>query len=318
MSKLEKYFNIVNRTYWILFLILIIIFIPFANSFLFSKKTFNEIEKEFLADKDRIEETDFTDEDDAEKTDDSDKTDETDESKKSDTLSKDVTAVVWDWLDYKSKHNKIKVVVKNADVTSAVVSRTNFFFNNDWGAFYRSLHVKSLPAMMPLINAMKKNIKAKNLNYQQAMDYVVSSIQYIPYTLISDKNECPCYLFEINFKNDCSPRKDGRGCCNNVYPGAVYSPSEFLTQKTGDCDTKSLFAYSILKKLGFDVAVIVGEVDGGYHAMLGVNMLNPPVVTKYVKYNGKNYYPWEVTGGNSRLGDMRMWDTWRNWSVALN
>jgi len=62
----------------------------------------------------------------------------------------------------------------------------------------------------------------------------------------------------------------------------------------------------------------MGEVNGGYHAMLGVNMLNPPVVTRYVKYNGKNYYPWEVTGGNSRLGDMRMWSTWRDWTVVLN
>lgn len=318
MSKLEKYFNIVNRTYWILFLILIIIFIPFANSFLFSKKTFNEIEKEFLADKDRIEETDFTDEDDAEKTDDSDKTDETDESKKSDTLSKDVTAVVWDWVDYNSKHNKLKVVVKNSDVSDAVASRANSNFYGDWGSLYQSLHVKSLPAMTPLIKAMKTDIKSKNLNYQQALDYVVSSIQYIPYTLVAAENDCPCLMYEINFKDDCRPRKDDSGCCNNVSPAAVYSPSEFLTQKTGDCDTKALFAYSILKKLGFDVAVLMGEVNGGYHAMLGVNVLNPPVKTRYVKFNGKNYYPWEVTGGNSRLGDMKMWSTWRNWSVALN
>jgi len=205
----KSYFNRGKAIFLILIGILVLLMFPYFLKKMFTDNLIKQWESELIKNE---KETDFTDEDDTEKTDESDKTDE---SKISDTLSKDVTAVVWDWFDYKSKHNKIKVVVKNADVKSAVVSRVNFFFINDWGAFYHSLHIKSLPAMKPLINAMKKDIKDQNLNYQQAMDYVVSSIQYIPYTLIASDNQCPCNMYQVNFKNDCSPRKDGRGCCNS-------------------------------------------------------------------------------------------------------
>ena len=270
----------------------------------------SEIENEYMIEKNKIEKTEDQLK---EHEDESDNKDTTKQSDKNSTL------VQWNWIDYRNGHHKLKIKVKNNNISNGIKARENkSFFLGDWNDLYNTLYKTSLPTLQPLISSMKSSIKSKKLNYQEALDFVVSSIQFIPYTLVVENNECPCTAFGIDFKDDCIPRKDNSGCCNNIRPGAVYSPTEFLIKKTGDCDTKSLFAYSILKQLGFDVAVIVGEVEGGLHAMLAVNLLSPPVITKYVKYNGKNYYPWEVTGGNSRLGDMRMWNSWRNWSVVLN
>ena len=309
-NKIEKYFNITNGIFWILFLIIILLYLPFIKSTIFKNNTLAEIEKEYLIEKNKVENTENKN-----------KEEEQEDNNGQDTTNQsdnNISTIQWNWIDYENVHHKLKINVKNNDIANGINARENKSFSGDWNDLYNTLYKSSLPTLQPLISAMKASIKSNKLNYQEALDFVISSIQFIPYTLVVENNECPCTLFGIDFKDDCKPRRDNSGCCNNIRPGAVYSPTEFLIKKTGDCDTKSLFAYSILKKLGFDVAVIVGEVEGGLHAMVAVNLLSPPVITKYVKYNGKNYYPWEVTSGNSRLGDMRMWNSWRNWSVVLN
>ena len=69
----------------------------------------------------------------------------------------------------------------------------------------------------------------------------------------------------------------------------LYSPVEFLTTRAGDCDTRVLWACLVLKKLGYDVAVLISEKYG--HAMLGGNMNGRG---KYLKYKNKKYLFWEL------------------------
>jgi hypothetical protein len=115
------------------------------------------------------------------------------------------------------------------------------------------------------------------------------------------------------------------GCCNNVIPIAAYTPAEFIYKKTGDCDTKALIAYALLKKFGYDAAVILGDVYGvdnraGKHAMLALANVNPVIPSQNVRYRGRIYYPWEVTSFRDacQLGNMAMWNGWSNWEVICN
>jgi hypothetical protein len=158
---------------------------------------------------------------------------------------------------------------------------------------------------------------------------VVTAIQTPPYTLINgpsefDSDQCPCNQYGTNWLNDCHPRPDGKGCCNNVAPYAVFTPAEFIVKKTGDCDTKSLIAYALLKKMGYDAALIVGNVKSGgtigKHAMLAIANFKPAIQTSYLEYNGLIYYPWEVTGFDSGnlLGNMSMWENWSDWEIICN
>ena len=52
----------------------------------------------------------------------------------------------------------------------------------------------------------------------------------------------------------------------------------------GDCDTKSIYLFAILKKLGYDVAILVS--DFYQHAILGIAL---PGRGDYIKYQGKKY-----------------------------
>jgi hypothetical protein len=150
----------------------------------------------------------------------------------------------------------------------------------------------------------------------------VSSIQYLGYTFICNgTDDSRCGSGDAP-REDCKPKNINNnqrpGCCDNVRPFAVYSPLEFAYLKTGDCDTKALFAFTILKGLGYNnVSVIYGDVKGGGHAMLGVKIPNPSTSGHFIRdYDGQKIYAWETTGNSWRLGQ-RIWNPWKNWKIGI-
>lgn len=152
---------------------------------------------------------------------------------------------------------------------------------------------------LELVEGYKTLIEDANLDYMGALNLIISSIQTIPYTLIINEN-CPYTLNGVRYINNCAPIESGQGCCGNVQPFGVYSPMEFLYHEAGDCDTRTVFAYAILEKLGFDAAVINGEE----HSMLAVHIpKTPDAGSAHIKDRwGKKYYVWELTGMDWGLG----------------
>jgi hypothetical protein len=228
--------------------------------------------------------------------------------------------ITWAWDDYEGSHHEIAFYVNRSDSTRAAELRTAYKSAELSALYYDFIRVSSGP-LDSMYNAMIQDIRVKNLSGQQVLDYVVSAIQTPKYTKITHEDECPCEDMGQQWEDDCSPRADGKGCCNSVLPSGVYTPTEFIVKKTGDCDTKSLIAYALLKKMGYKSALLVGKVSGGYHAMLGLTEVNPVIPSKYVRHNSHVYYPWEVTGdynGDCRLGNMNMWSVWLNWEVVCD
>ncbi len=87
----------------------------------------------------------------------------------------------------------------------------------------------------------------------------------------------------------------------------VFTPSETLLYGKGDCDTRTLLAYTILKDLGFDVATMrIHYYDNGkssWHGMLGIADVrnNGPY---YFVYKGRKYYYVELTRPNWWIGEI--------------
>jgi hypothetical protein len=165
-----------------------------------------------------------------------------------------------------------------------------------------------------LTESYKTLIEKENLDYMGALNLIISSIQAIPYTLIINEN-CPFTLNGVNYINTCAPIESGQGCCGNVQPFGVYSPMEFLYHEAGDCDTRTVYAFAVLKKLGFDVAVINGEE----HSMLAVHLPKvPDTGSAHIKDRwGKKYYVWELTGMDWGLGvnpDVNL----HQWEIVLS
>lgn len=84
---------------------------------------------------------------------------------------------------------------------------------------------------------------------------------------------------------------------DNYY--GLYSPTDVLYRNAGDCDSKSVLAALILKKLGYDTAIFYS--DEYRHAMLGINV---PSIGEYKELNGKSYYFTEMTASGWQIGEI--------------
>lgn len=210
---------------------------------------------------------------------------------------------VWDWKDFNGKNQSIKFKYKVGSLESAENNRLaspSFYL----GDHYAQLYAHDRLILADLIQQMKKYIKGNNLEYINALEYVCSSIQDIPYTLILDQsNGCPCEQKFGLFTANCKVQSDGRGCCDAVMPSGLYSPFEFVYKETGDCDTRALLAYTILKEMGFDVAVMVMIDKESGHSVLGIADIIGAAGNSYgTNLYGKKYYLWELTNNSWRFG----------------
>jgi hypothetical protein len=206
--------------------------------------------------------------------------------------------------------------IKNSDYYQAINCRTNANPGTEiWSVMYQN----DKNGLQNMVNQYKKIIMDNNLIGIDALNMVVSSVQNIPYVYVTPQ-DCPTRKFDMDFINDCRPRKNSpSGCCGFVLPFGVYSPIEYAVNGSGDCDTKALFACTILKELDlgfYDAVMLSGDVDAGAHAMLGINIFNPPFSYHCVNdINRIKYYAWETTSPGNELGQF-VWRTWNNWEVS--
>lgn len=215
--------------------------------------------------------------------------------------------MTWEWSDFNQNRQEIAFGYRSTDIGS---SKGNRLFSLNYAALYEH----DRPLLKTMVVEMKKKIMKENWNYIQALEYVCSSIQYIPYTLVlsTGKQRCPSVINGESFSADCEVQLNGRGCCNDVNPFGVYAPFEFVYKKTGDCDTRALLAFTLLKEMGFDVAVMTSV--SMHHSVLGIYIPSKGYLPTGRNPNGKKYVLWELTSPHWRLGmDVKGND----WLVAL-
>ncbi len=248
-----------------------------------------------------------------------------------DNKNSDLIPFTWNWEDYNGISRSITFKLSKNHLIKSTENRLNLkpeYSMDPWSAFpgvYGSMYNCDKKSLKRIVEAFRKEIKSAGISrYQESLDFVVSAIQSLGYTFVcSGEQESRCGM-DGNPPLDCRPPQKGFfsndfGCCDNVIPLAVYSPFEFAFNRTGDCDTKALFAYTILKEMGYnDVAVLIGNANGGGHSMLGVKVVNPPYNKLFVThYDGSKYYAWEVTQGENKLGQ-NCWNTWNDWRISIN
>ena len=128
-------------------------------------------------------------------------------------------------------------------------------------------------------------------------------VQNIPYTLIHQMSHKEIVNmakqnhvdFLITYHNDPANSPYSRnaygGCKDSVDPAGVYAPAEFISTMKGDCDTRTVFLHTLMKKLGIDVAIL----NGPGHSMLGCSLAPENPGAPFVEVNGNRYYFWETT-----------------------
>lgn len=218
------------------------------------------------------------------------------------------------WQDLQDLHKYLaKIAIQNQNACEAYTFREslNIDYNGDDQAYYNNLYGKLVRFSSPKMTAIFKTFdnirKNKKLNQEEFAEMVVTFIQSIPYTLVLDKSANEA---KKNGGFVASYLKENKPYVENIKFG-LQSPIEFLYNKKGDCDTRTVLAFTILKKFGYDVAILNCKA----HSMLGLNL---PAHGNSLNWKGKKYYFWETTSQNWQLGQLG--DEYKNdktWGIAL-
>lgn len=143
-----------------------------------------------------------------------------------------------------------------------------------WNTLYSHLYQHDADKLTHLQDSLQQLAMEKELSRRDFADLIVSFVQDIPYEFVMGE-ECK--------GTESKP-------CNSHVAYGLFSPSEFVYQLKGDCDTRTLLLFTLLENLGFD-AVIMNSRQYE-HSMLGIDL---PSSGDYLRYKGTAFYFWETT-----------------------
>jgi hypothetical protein len=196
------------------------------------------------------------------------------------------------WYDfYNNYYNANLEISRNAYYKSIRNKENNYA--STIGALYRVIYNSDKLDLNLVYEELDFIRRDRSLSKRRFAEIIVSMVQNIPYNIIVQES---CSLAQI--RNDSVNEMILRGyeCEGNVYAG-VYSPLEFVKKMKGDCDSRTLFIYTVLKKFNYDVVILNSDLYA--HSIIGLNI---PSSGRYKYYNGKRYYTWETTAKGYELG----------------
>jgi hypothetical protein len=165
------------------------------------------------------------------------------------------------------------------DVAQAASFRNNLLINEELGAFemwqelYHELYVNARMRLRHLEDSLMSAGTGKNLDRPAFARMVVAFVQDIPY--------------EYVLSEGCEGKQ---GLCNPDVAYGIYSPVEFMYHLKGDCDTRTVLLYTLLKNFGYS-PVIINSLEYR-HSMLALDL---PSSGDDFLYKGRRYAYWETT-----------------------
>ncbi|PHR96640.1 MAG: hypothetical protein COA80_08550 [Leeuwenhoekiella sp.] len=201
------------------------------------------------------------------------------------------------WNDYQDNSYTATLSIPGSEVTTASQLRnsipkitTSNAYDNLLLRLNQGASVNSYNLVIPELHRIRET---KNLNQVEYANMIVSMVQNIPYYVIIE-NTCNPFSYQDPFLRDLLATSP---CEPNVKHG-IKAPAEFIMNLKGDCDTRTLFLYGLLKQEGYDVVIFGSEKYR--HSILGINL---PILAPYYKWvNGTKYYLWETTNTGFEAG----------------
>jgi len=222
-----------------------------------------------------------------------------------------------DWTDFESQDYLARYTTSSREFQRS--SQLHQPFGNTigytsslqyWNAVYSEFTQQDRLRLDSLVRIFSGIREQYRLNAAATAEMVITCVQEIPYYLVHD-GSCSEASRQGGFIQEYHAAR--RPCLPNIIAG-VQTPYEFAHTLKGDCDTRSLFAFHILSRLGIPVSVWVSEVYG--HSVLGVGTGRGSHLYKAV--GGSRHFPVELTAKGFRIGmispDQAVMN---NWEIAL-
>lgn len=185
------------------------------------------------------------------------------------------------WLDYHNNERyALEYAVASSQETEAYQERDAFavdYWETDeqfWKKVYFDLYEKNKLHLNFIQDSLLSIRDSLQLDRENFARMVVSFVQDIPYNYI--------------LPDSCAGHDDFP-CVPNVKYG-ILSPVEFLNTLQGDCDTRTVLLFTLLRNFGYE-PIILNSTEY-LHSMLALDIATSG---EYMEHNGKRYAFWETT-----------------------
>ncbi len=217
------------------------------------------------------------------------------------------------WKDYDSNsyEARLSVALSAVQLSANEHERMDPFIGSySLAPIYNNMITEDEPRMNHIYNALDSLRIQKNLDSIRFARMLVSCVQSLPYFLVVDKGCADQYndAFTMDYLANCKS-----DCCIGYEKYGVRSPAEFLADLKGDCDTRALFLYEILKHYHYNVALLTSLHYK--HALIAVNLPGSGIAKNI---HNKNYWFWETTAAGYDIGNIPpQLQNINYWDVAL-
>ncbi|WP_290683592.1 hypothetical protein [Kordia sp.] len=187
------------------------------------------------------------------------------------------------WRDFDRNWHRMDFKIAETSVAKSKRNRRSFRYtrNFSWGSFYKHMAEHDQPLLEHLYTSFSKLQKEKKLSRRKFAELIITSIQDIQYNYI---------------KSTSCDGTEEFPCVGNVRLG-IFAPAEFSANLQGDCDSRTVLLFVLLKKFNYKVAIL--NSNEYRHSVLAINL---PSRGKYKTYNRKKYYFVETTAKGCPIG----------------
>ncbi|HEY8398028.1 MAG TPA: hypothetical protein VIK80_08820, partial [Flavihumibacter sp.] len=221
------------------------------------------------------------------------------------------------WRGYDSNLYRVNLMLRLSDLRASAANhdRINRLPLNSLSQVYESM-ARHDEALLDLVvssfDSLRQIYPMSQLEFAEAL---ISCIQSIPYYLVLHES-CGIRQNMDPFVRDYLAQCNTDCCIGNIGYG-VRSPLEFLSDLKGDCDTRALLLFTLLKRFDYDVALITSERYR--HAAIAVGLdESPGVAGTAINVSGKVLYPCETTSSGFRIGELpREVSNLHHWQISL-
>lgn len=193
------------------------------------------------------------------------------------------------WKGYNNELYTGKFRISTNKIENAKSFKNNLNPTTHYPEVLNKLYLEDKNNLEGVYKMFEKIKTEKNLSDKSFVEMVVSFTQHIPYVLLLTQScDADLYKSEKNIarileKHPCSP----------YVKFGINSPVEFIASQNGDCDTRTLFLFTILDHFGYDVAIFSSDVY--QHSIFGIKSNS-----NGAKKDG--YILWETTMPNLKPG----------------
>jgi len=196
------------------------------------------------------------------------------------------------WYDSKNYYYSTNLKISYNDYLKSIRNRDNKVRTvSSFSALYSAIYNSDKLDLDLVYKELDFIRKDRNLSKKKFAEIVVAMVQHMPYSFVVDK---PCStISDLSYRNMI---RQGTECEDGVKAG-LYTPLELVKKMKGDCDSRTLFIYTVLKKFNYDVVILNSDLYA--HSIIGLNI---PSQGRYKYHKGNRYYTWETTNKGWSLG----------------